>query len=240
MDDDNARTLDLLHQGVLELEGLISWGSNYTFLGRVCHDQQEVEVIYKPRKGERPLWDFTPGTLCLRERAAYLVSEALGWCVVPPTVLRDGPHGWGSVQRFVNHDPDRHYFTFEGQYQDQLQRIVLFDLVVNNADRKGGHVLIDNDDHLWSIDHGICFHSDYKLRSVIWEFAGKAIPQHLLNDLQRFQQSLEDPASEDAGALSDLLKPHELEAMKRRMSKLLREKVFPRPGPGRHYPWPPV
>jgi uncharacterized repeat protein (TIGR03843 family) len=115
MNDETAQMLDVMCQGILELEGLISWGSNYTFLGRVCLGEQEVEVIYKPRKGERPLWDFASGTLCLRERAAYLVSEALGWNVVPPTVLRDGPHGWGSVQLFVQHDPERHYFTFEGQ-----------------------------------------------------------------------------------------------------------------------------
>ena len=240
VDDRTAQTLEFLRRGILEVEGLISWGSNYTFLGRVCLGEREVEVIYKPRKGERPLWDFTPGTLCLRERAAFLVSEALGWCVVPPTILRDGPHGWGSVQRFIEHDPERHYFTFEGQFQDQLQRIALFDLLVNNADRKGGHVLIDDEDHLWSIDHGICFHSDYKLRSVIWEFAGQTISPPLREDVRRLHQTLEDPHADITVDLSELLNPRELEAMKRRLGKLLQEKSFPRPGPGRHYPWPPV
>lgn len=240
MDEQKARTLDIMRQGILELEGLISWGSNYTFLGRVCQGEHEVDVIYKPRRGERPLWDFTPGTLCLRERAAYLVSEALGWCVVPPTILREGPHGWGSVQRFVDHDPDQHYFTFEGQYEDQLQRIVLFDLVVNNADRKGGHVLLDEDKHLWSIDHGICFHTDYKLRSVIWDFASQPIPSDLVDDLSKLNEALQDPASDIAIALAELLHPRELDAMSQRLKKLLREKNFPRPGPGRHYPWPPV
>lgn len=240
MDDQKAQTLEILRQGILELEGLISWGSNYTFLGRVCQGEQEVDVIYKPRKGERPLWDFTPGTLCLRERAAYLVSEALGWCVVPPTVLRDGPHGWGSVQRFVDHDPEQHYFTFEGQFQDQLQRIVLFDLIVNNADRKGGHVLIDEHNHLWSIDHGICFHTDYKLRSVIWDFAGQPIPAPLLQDLRQLQGRIEDPAADVGTSLDDLLNPREIEALTRRVDKLLRDETFPKPGPGRHYPWPPV
>jgi uncharacterized repeat protein (TIGR03843 family) len=240
MDEQKARTLDIMRQGILEVEGLISWGSNYTFLGRVCQGEHEVDIIYKPRRGERPLWDFTPGTLCLRERAAYLVSEALGWCVVPPTILRDGPHGWGSVQRFVEHDPDRHYFTFEGQYQEQLQRIVLFDLVINNADRKGGHVLVDEKEHLWSIDHGICFHSDYKLRSVIWDFANQPIPANLLDDLRQLHEALQDPASDITIALTELLHPHELEAMSQRLNKMLREENFPRPGPGRHYPWPPV
>lgn len=240
MDESTARTLQTLRQGDLQLEGLISWGSNYTFLARVCEGDREVAVIYKPQKGERPLWDFTRGTLCLRERAAYVVSEALGWGVVPPTILRDGPHGWGSVQLFVDHDPERHYFTFEGRYNDQLQRIVLFDLIVNNADRKGGHVLIDDEDRLWSIDHGICFHSDYKLRSVIWEFAGAPISAAMLADLQAFKEALDDPASEVSQGLSELIQPRELEAMKRRLSRVLQDGCFPKPGPGRHYPWPPI
>lgn len=240
MDESTAQTLKTLRQGDLQLEGLISWGSNYTFLARVCQAEREVAVIYKPQKGERPLWDFARGTLCLRERAAYVVSEALGWDVVPPTVLRDGPHGWGSVQLFVEHDPDRHYFTFEGRYHAQLQRIALFDLVVNNADRKGGHVLIDDRDRLWSIDHGICFHSDYKLRSVIWEFAGEPIPDALLADLAAFQEALDDPESELRQSLDELLRERELDAMLQRLQNVLREKRFPEPGPGRHYPWPPI
>jgi uncharacterized repeat protein (TIGR03843 family) len=240
MDEVTVQKLETLRRGDLQLEGLISWGSNYTFLGRVCEGEREVAVIYKPQKGERPLWDFLPGTLCQRERAAYLVSEALGWRVVPPTVLRDGPHGWGSVQLFVDHDPDRHYFTFEGRYQNQLQRIVLFDLIVNNADRKGGHVLIDHEDRLWSIDHGICFHSDYKLRSVIWEFAGTPVPETLLNDMRSFLQTLQEPDSVTATALGELLAPQELQAMRRRLQNILNDKRFPKPGPGRHYPWPPV
>lgn len=240
MDDSTTQTLELMRQGVLEVEGLISWGSNYTFLARVCHDERELPVIYKPRKGERPLWDFASGTLCLRERAAYLISEALEWRVVPPTVLRDGPHGWGSVQLFVEHDPERHYFTFEGQYRAQLKRIVLFDLIVNNADRKGGHILVDDEEHLWSIDHGICFHSDYKLRSVVWDFAGQTIPAALLEDLRCLRETVKDPDSDLTVALSELLNERELEAITRRLGRLLNSKTFPRPGPGRHYPWPPV
>ena len=237
-----AETLKLLEDGVLETEGLISWGSNYTFLARVCHPSGDLNAIYKPRKGERPLWDFSPGTLCLRERAAFLVSEGLGWDLVPPTVLRDGPHGWGSVQLFIEHDPEEHYFTIQGEklYADQLQRIVLFDLLVNNADRKGGHVLVDGADRLWSIDHGICFHSDYKLRSVIWEFAGEAISERLLQDLERFNDRLADEDDGLASEVITLLNQREMEALRQRLANLLDQECFPHPGPGRHYPWPPV
>lgn len=232
--------LELLEEGTLELEGLISWGSNYTFLGRVCRQGPELAVIYKPRKGERPLWDFPAGTLCLRERAAFLVSEALGWNLVPPTVLRDGPHGWGSVQQFIEHDPDVHYFSFQGQYPAQLQKIVLFDLLVNNADRKGGHVLLDNHQHLWSIDHGICFHAEYKLRSVIWEFAGMPVPADQLAALQRLRQKLREGRNPAIRQLKELLSEREMDALQQRLQRLLNQPTFPHPGPGRHYPWPPV
>ena len=234
------KALKLLEEGTLELEGLISWGSNYTFLGKVCRDQEEMAVIYKPRKGERPLWDFPSGTLCLRERAAFLVSETLGWKLVPPTVLRDGPHGWGSVQQFIEHDPDVHYFSIQGQYPTQLQRIVLFDLLINNADRKGGHVLVDEDQHLWSIDHGICFHAEHKLRSVIWEFAGMPVPAAHIQAMERLQEDLKDGRKAAIQQLQELLNEREIEAFRRRLQHLLVEPTFPQPGPGRHYPWPPV
>ncbi|MFW5940821.1 MAG: SCO1664 family protein [Chloroflexota bacterium] len=235
-----AETLQLLREGTLEMEGLISWGSNYTFLTRVCHDLGQIQAIYKPRKGERPLWDFAPGTLCLRERAAFVVSEALQWNLVPETVLRDGPHGWGSVQRFIEHDPDEHYFTFQGQYETQLQRVVIFDILINNADRKGGHVLLDDSGRLWSIDHGICFHADYKLRSVIWDFAGMPISKPLLDDLRRLRKRLNDPDDHTVQQLCELLNEREMEALLRRLQTLSKEAIFPQPGPGRHYPWPPV
>lgn len=238
-----SQLLDLLRQGTMEMDGLISWGSNYTFLTRVCSASLETEAIYKPRKGERPLWDFPPGTLCLRERAAFLVSEGLSWNLVPPTVLRDGPHGWGSVQHFIDHDPNQHYFTLQGSqkgFATQLQQIVLFDVLVNNADRKGGHVLLDYDDKLWSIDHGICFHADYKLRSVIWDFAGMSIPAPLLAAIENFGRQLEDEHDPVSMGLHELLNEREFQALRRRARKLVRAAAFPQPGPGRHYPWPPV
>ena len=244
--------LQLLRSGDLDVEGLLPWSSNYTFLLRVCGPQGEVQAVYKPRRGERPLWDFRQGSLCLRERAAFLVSEILGWHLVPPTVLRDGPHGIGSLQYFVDHDPDIHYFTFEGDplYRTQLQRIALFDSLVNNADRKSGHVLMETPkeagfrelkaSRLWAIDHGICFHADYKLRTVIWEFAGEAIPPALLTDLLQFKAILHKQSDTVSTQLRDLLSKQEISALQERLDRLIKRAAFPQPGPGRHYPWPPV
>ena len=169
----------------METLGLMPWGSNYTFLMQITNpqtkdlpedDREDLLAVYKPRRGESPLWDFPNGTLCLREYAAGLVADALGWRIVPPTVLRDGENGFGSVQLFIENDPDQHYFTFKDDpdCRDQLQRICVFDLITNNADRKSGHCLRDMSGHVWAIDHGICFNADYKLRTVIWDFASAA------------------------------------------------------------------
>ena len=245
---DTELILDFLQAGEVDQVGLVPWGSNYTFLVTVCRDQEELEAIYKPRKGERPLWDFPRGTLCNRERAAFLVSEMLGWNMVPPTVLREGPHGFGSLQQFVAHDPDQHYFSLEGDFAEQLQRFALFDSLANNADRKGGHVLLGENAHLWSIDHGICFHAEHKLRSVIWDFAGQPIPVAHLTALERLQTALDADSlpgeQSDSGdlaqELSQLLTRRENSALLSRVRRLLASGVFPQPGPGRQYPWPPV
>lgn len=229
--------LELLERGDLVSEGVLPWSSNYTFLVRVCGANQEIQAVYKPRRGERPLWDFPTGTLCSRERAAFLVCQALGWELVPPTVMRRGPHGIGSLQWFVPHDPQEHYFTFEGQFPDQVQRLALFDVVINNADRKSGHVLLDEQGHLWGIDHGVCFHTDYKLRSVIWEYAGAAISPELMAELAAFQQTLVLSTSLRAELLT-LLNQGEVQAIGERLDRLLLSGKFPEPGPGRHYPWP--
>ena len=240
--------LEVLQQGTVEIEGLLPWSSNYAFLVRVCDGPRELGAVYKPERGERPLWDFPQGTLCLRERAAFLVSEGLGWHVVPPTVLRDAQHGLGSVQLFIDHDPTRHYFTIEGDgtVQSQLQKIALLDILINNADRKAGHVLIqDAEDprdpaRLWGIDHGICFHVDPKLRTVIWEFAGTPIPDDLRRDLEAFKVRLADQDDELLLELGRLLSLVELEVLGRRLNRLIDRAKFPQPGSGRHYPWPPV
>lgn len=225
------------------------WSSNYTFLIRVCTPELDLPAIYKPKRGERPLWDFPSGTLCNRERAAYLISDALDWRLVPPTVLRDGPNGFGSVQHFIErHDPERHYFTIEGraEFRNALQQLVLFDILVNNADRKAGHVLIEEPENkqeperIWGIDHGICFHSQPKLRTVIWEFAGQTIPQSLLDDLTRLSDDLSVNAQNIRGELAQLLSEEEIVALQKRLRVLLSKGTFKQPGPGRHYPWPPV
>lgn len=240
--------LQLLQTGTVAIEGLLPWSSNYTFLVRVCEGQEEIGAVYKPQRGERPLWDFPQGTLCNRERAAYLVSTSLGWDIVPPTVLREGQHGLGSMQLFIDHDPERHYFAIEGdeRYRDQLQKIALLDVVINNADRKAGHVLLQEDSdpdgtaRLWGIDHGICFHADAKLRTVIWEFGGSPIPETLHQDLAGFRTLLEDPGSSLRLELAGLLTEPEIDALCRRMRRLVDRGKFPHPGAGRHYPWPPV
>jgi hypothetical protein len=233
-----ADILHLLEHGQMDMEGLVPWGSNYTFLVHIAGEQSEVDAIYKPRKGERPLWDFARGTLCQRERAAFLISESLGWGLVPPTILRDGPYGYGSVQHYVDHDPEEHYLTFEGRYPDTVKKIVLFDVLINNADRKSGHVLKSPGGRLWAIDHGVCFHTDYKLRSVIWEYAGQTIPQLLLGDLVSFHVRLCDCANDLCNQLAPLLSRAEIEAMKQRLDRLIAGAIFPQPGSGRHYPWP--
>lgn len=241
----------VLQNGTIELEGLLPWSSNYAFLVQVCEGDAEVRAVYKPLRGERPLWDFPQGTLCHREQATYLVAEALGWHLIPPTVMREGQHGMGSVQLFIDHDPEEHYFTFEGDpvLRPQLQQIALLDVIINNADRKAGHVLLQTaaagDEpgqagRLWGIDHGICFHTDYKLRTVIWEFSGEGIAGELMSDLDNLQQKL----NKDKSGLTRLLGRHlsqpEIAAIGRRLERLRIEGTFPDPGPGRHYPWPPI
>jgi len=147
--------------------------------------------VYKPQKGEMPLWDFPEESLAARESAAYLVSEALGWELVPPTIMRpDGPFGPGSYQYFIPHDPEQHYFTFDEAIHKRLRPTALFDLIINNADRKGGHILLGEDGHIWLIDHGLCFHAQPKLRTVIWDFSGQPIESPLLDSLQTLYDNL--------------------------------------------------
>lgn len=237
---DLVSLLVLLQEGSIEIQGLLPYGSNYTFLTTVKHRQQTTLAVYKPTRGEQPLWDFPENTLAFREVAAFLVSEALGWQLVPPTVYRtEGPHGAGSVQFFVQAQPDVHYFTLAEADQPDLQRVALFDLLVNNADRKGGHVLKDYANKVWIIDHGICFNAQPKLRTVIWDFGGQPIPKELLEDVTRFRAELESQTALHAG-LGQLLDASEIGALRRRTDRLLATKHYPEPGPGRNYPWPPL
>ena len=231
--------LTVLGQGQMEMQGLLPYGSNYTFLVSLAHCEHKVLAVYKPVRGERPLWDFPEETLGMREVAAFVVSEALGWDFVPPTVYREGPHGPGSVQWFVEAEAGVHYFNMTDAEHPFLRRVALFDLLVNNADRKGGHVIRDRHGKLWCIDHGICFHSDPKLRTVIWDFAGDPVPDDLVADLQSFRQRL-DGDENLREALGALLIPAEVVALRRRTDRLLRSKRYPDPGPGRNFPWPPL
>jgi hypothetical protein len=198
-------------------------------------------AVYKPRRGERPLWDFPRGTLCQREVAAYVLSAALGWTLVPPTVLRDGPYGVGSVQLFIDADQEAHLFTMqkEGSFEQAIERLAAFDVIVNNADRKSGHCLKGNDGRLWAIDHGICFHVEPKLRTVLWDYAGQPLRPDTLADLRDLREHVQSKDS-FAEMLESLLSPDELRALRRRLERLINSGKHPDPGPGRNVPWPPV
>ena len=228
-----ADALTILAQGDLELQGRMPWSSNATFLVTACLDGEALPAVYKPHRGERPLWDF-PGGLYRREAAAYEVSRLLGWDVVPETLVRhDAPLGTGSVQRFVDADFSEHYFTLveHEEHHAALRRIAAFDLVVNNADRKSGHCLLA-EDRIWGIDNGLCFHVEPKLRTVIWDFGGEPIPAPLRAQLGRL-------AGADLSPLGDLLDDDEVDAVRRRAAAVADTERFPNPNPNRRpYPWP--
>ncbi len=234
---DQETALSLLSEGDLVVEGQVAWSSNITLLATLRKGPLESLAIYKPQRGERPLWDFAQGTLCLREVAAYRVSKALGWALVPPTVLRSGPYGLGSVQFFVAADPDENYFTFREQQPLAVARLALFDALANNADRKAGHCLLDSQGQVWAIDNALTFHVEPKLRTVIWDLAGEPIPPDLLEPLRSLLAGLE-AGQEGAPALEELLTQPEIQALQRRLRRLLRKRRFPQPGPGRSVPWP--
>jgi hypothetical protein len=265
---DLEQVINLLLCGDIELEGQFTWSSNYTFLVKLTRpaspeklpglvdmpppvevvqsaasSPSELLAVYKPGRGERPLWDFPDGTLGQREFAAYLVSRVLGWPRVPPTVFReDGPHGPGSVQLFIDADYEEHYFNLRDlpAYTEDFRRMALFDDIVNNADRKGGHCLKDKNDRIWAIDHGLTFHPDRKLRTVIWEFADEEIASPLWRDLKRLRSLLEEPG-ELYPALAQVLAPAEMSAFKRRIDRLLKTGRFPAWVSGRYnVPYPPL
>lgn len=238
---DNGAIIALLQNGeITEQHGLIRNSSNYTFLITVASGEESALAVYKPRRGERPLWDFPDGTLANRERAAFLTSEALGWNVVPPTVLRDGSHGLGSAQFFIEHDPAENYFTFGDRVKTQLRRIVVFDCITNNADRKGGHLLLGAGDHVWCIDNGLTFNQVNKLRTVVWDFQGDPVPARIMADLRALRDRLCDEADSYRRALDDLLDSGEILAFQHRIERILKSAHYPRPGSGPNYPWPPV
>jgi len=241
--ESEAEVLNILRRGDVELEGQFARGSNYTFLARVSLDGQSLLTVYKPIRGEQPLWDFPHRTLARREAAAYCLSEALGWGLVPPTIYRrrKAPLGPGSLQVFIEHDPNRHYFSFSPEEHERLRPAAVFDLLLNNADRKGGHLLVDTQEHLWLIDHGLCFNIEPKLRTVIWDFAGQTIPNDLCGDLARVLTMLNGVESALRAELTALLSAAEVSALAERIRSLLEDQRFPLPpGSRRPYPWPPI
>ncbi len=234
------RAIQLLSQGQVELVGQILDSSNVIFVARVDDADLQSLAIYKPRQGERPLWDFAHGTLCLREVATYVLSQMLGWPLIPPTVLRDGPYGPGALQLFIDADYEANYFTFREERLPDLLPVALFDILINNADRKGGHLLLDRWGRIWAIDNALTFHTEPKLRTVIWDFGGKAIPAEYLADLRQLHKDL---AGEGAlrQTLADLLAEDEFAALQTRLAALLENAAFPHPDPTRRQvPWPVV
>jgi uncharacterized repeat protein (TIGR03843 family) len=228
-----ADALTVLAEGEIEVEGRMPWSSNATFLVTATLDGAKLRAIYKPHRGERQLWDFPDG-LYRREVAAYQLAQSLGWPHIPETIIRPrAPFGVGSLQRFVDADFEQHYFTLleEPRHRANLQAMAVFDLVANNADRKGGHCLVDAEDRIWGIDHGLCFNVAPKLRTVIWDFAGEPIAEPLLADLRRL--ALEPPPQ-----LESLLAPSERDALLKRAVRVAATGVFPDPGGERPYPWP--
>lgn len=224
--------VEFLENGEIEIEGRMPWSSNATFAVVLTHAGSEHRAIYKPLRGERPLWDFEPG-LHRRERAAYLLSSHLGLDVVPPTILRDGPFGPGSLQWFVEADHREHYFTIFEQRPElhpRLRDIAVFDVAANNTDRKSGHCLLA-DDEVWAIDNGLCFAAPFKLRTVIWEFAGQTIPTATLERLARIAES---PPLD----LTTLLADDEVVALQQRCAELVATEILPSDETGQRYPWP--
>lgn len=229
-----STAVDVLTRGALTVKGRLPWSSNATLLVEAELDGVTTLGVYKPERGERPLWDF-PSGLFRRELAAWHLSEALGWGLVPLTVAREeGPYGEGSVQLFIPADFEQHYFTVreDARHHDRLRRICVFDLITNNADRKSGHCLLGEDGLVYAIDNGLCFHVDPKLRTVIWDFADEPLPEPILEDLRRLA----------AGGLPErvtaLIDEDERRALIKRTRALVKIKRFPTDTIGRGYPWP--
>ncbi|MBN18463.1 MAG: phosphatidylinositol kinase [Chloroflexi bacterium] len=213
-------------------------GSNKVFHATICDlDNNLIESIYKPKLGEKPLIDFSPGTLYKREFAAYLVSQTLGWPNIPETLIYEGPHGIGSVQKLVKYKKQENYFTLLNRFPDDLLKIAIFDIIVNNADRKGGHFLLDYNDILWSIDHGLTFHHIFKVRTVIFDFEGKKIPKDIINDLIIFLEQLNQRHS-ISDNINSFISDIEYQALINRLNILIKNPYVPHLNPYYNVPWP--
>ncbi len=237
---DRPDVLEILATAEAVDAAVLAAGSNYVYLLTLRHpDAGDGYAIYKPRRGEAPLSDFPDGTLYKREVAAYLISEALGWDLIPPTIVREEGLGGGvgALQLFIEHDPSQHYFTIKDERPNEMRRVAAFDWLTNNADRKGGHCLIDKNGRLWCIDQGLTFHTEDKLRTVIWDFQGETVPDELAQDVLRFCQRLETDLSLREQLLQ-LIAPSELARLSQRAQVIASGGVFPPPPPWRPYPWP--
>jgi uncharacterized repeat protein (TIGR03843 family) len=232
--------LDLLEHGILEVEGRLVDASNATLFCTIKGGGTEVSCVYKPVAGERPLWDFPTGTLAGREVAAYAVSRAAGWNIVPPTIMRDGPFGPGMVQLWINLDPEVDLLALARRSDHAgLREMAVFDAVINNADRKIGHLLPVADGHLYGCDHGICFAEEYKLRTVLWQWRGQPLPERAVETLDRLSAGLTDGWL--AGELAQHLTRAEVAATAARIDVMLASRVHPYPPEDwPAVPWPPV
>jgi len=238
---DSAAALELLRFGDLDVQGRLVDASNATFYCGIGWNGIAAACVYKPVRGERPLWDFPDGTLAGREVAAYLVSAASGWNVVPPTVLRDGPFGEGMVQLWIDGDETVDLARLVRTDDPALRRMAVFDVVVNNADRKGGHLIPMPDGHIYGVDHGVCFHVQHKLRTVLWGWSGDPLPDDAADTLTALRARLNPTCPGELGeALSELLTPREVTATARRLDRLVRTGRHPEPsGDWPPVPWPP-
>ncbi|MFB3091847.1 MAG: SCO1664 family protein, partial [Dehalococcoidia bacterium] len=225
---DEGKASQLLREGEVVSCILAPVGSNYTFLAKIQDDSgQEIRAVYKPRDGEAPLWDFDSGTLYKREYAAYLLSQVLGWYFIPETVIREGPYGIGSMQRYVDHEQNSFYRAIRESHREELKTIACFDVIANNADRKDVHCIRGLDGRIWGIDHGLTFNHVPTLRTVIWDFWGEPLPPRLQKPLEALLKDVEAPSGQ-LKELIDLLQPQEVEALVQRVSWLVSMKSFPK------------
>ncbi|MCL0101617.1 SCO1664 family protein [Dehalococcoidia bacterium] len=238
MIDRPTSTLELLEQGeVIRHKALRSY--NHTLLAQLsCGDSRTCMVVYKPRDGEAPLWDFPSKSLYVRERLAYAVSEALGWGLVPLTIIRDGPFGIGSMQLFIESQIGKHYFDLISGHKDSMLRIAVFDLIINNCDRKGGHTIVDNKGHIWAIDHGLSFLAGSKVRTVMWDLLDEPLSPEIKRAIAMLCQN-----SQLMDMLSSDLSIQEMQAFRQRVEVLLEAKTLPLQrfsDPYRPFPWPTI
>ena len=232
---DPPEALNHLESGDVIGGHTMPWGSNYTFLLWInAGENQCVRAIYKPRDGEKPLRDFPSGTLYKREQAAYELSQLLKWPNIPLTVVRDGPYGVGSMQLYLDCDPRITYFDMRDTASDNLFPLAVFDLLVNNADRKAGHCLLDSTNTIWSIDHGLTFHSSFKMRTVMLEYCGREIPEHLVTDMKNLSNSF----TQKSKTLETLINPEEIEALQNRLAQIVETPIMPILDPNVNIPWP--